>query len=94
MNYNSYQIYDHLKKFREEKLKMSNLKKHSILILMAMLILVLIPMSFAADVDDTNATDVIGVNDMEEDNLDLSSADESDVLGATPLTLNVDDTYV
>ena len=72
---------------------MSNFKKHSLLILMAMLILVMIPMSFAADVDDTNATNVVGINDA--DNVDMLSVDDnSDVESSSDEdTLSADNNY-
>ena len=46
---------------------MSNLKKHSLLIIMAMLILFIVPMSFAADVDNNATADVVGIDDSSEE---------------------------
>ena len=88
---------------------MSNIKKHSLLILAAMLILLVIPMSFAADVsEDTNATvqasasaDEMGISEIDDiqsaDELEvdkLQASDDSDVLSATALTLAVDETTI
>ena len=56
---------------------MVNLRKHSLLILMAMLILFIIPMSFAADVDNNATADVIGVDDSSSD---IQAVDDSDQL--------------
>ena len=39
------------------------LKKHSLLILLALIILIAIPMSFAADVDNNATADVVGLDD-------------------------------
>ena len=65
---------------------MFNIKKHSLLILMAMLIILIMPMSFASDVsDDVNAT--LQVDDADEigiDNVDEAlSVDDSDKLSET-----------
>ena len=57
---------------------MSSLKKHLPLILMAMLILIMMPMSFAAENTDMNATDAVGINDADSVDADALSADESD----------------
>ncbi|WP_405265473.1 right-handed parallel beta-helix repeat-containing protein [Methanobrevibacter sp.] len=54
---------------------MSNLKKHSLLILLIMLIFVLVPISFAADID-SNATD----NVIEDASSDIIQSDDCDVL--------------
>ena len=57
---------------------MSNFKKHSLLILLAMIILIAIPISFAADVDNNATADVIAVDDSSPS---VQSVDDSDVLG-------------
>lgn len=53
---------------------MFNLKKYSLLILLIMLIFVLIPVSFAGDIDNTTSTDEIGL----ADNSDVLSDDDDE----------------
>ena len=68
---------------------MSNLRKHSLLILMGMLILLILPISFAADADSNQTVDVIGseesTDSMSIDEVDASNVESSsddDVLSA------------
>ena len=57
---------------------MSSLKKKALLVLMAMIVLVLIPMSFAADVDNSDVASVA-------DDVDQVSDIDADELGSTPV---------
>jgi len=68
---------------------MSSLKKKSLLLLMAMIVLIAIPMSFASDVDDQLAvdddSDIISVTD---DIDQISDVDSENELGSTPVPDN------